>query len=73
MNAQKSFPSVAWVVGVGPSKGLGAALARRFARGGSTVVVTGRNNARLSPSPPKSAIPARTPSHWPVISAFLRK
>ena len=47
MNAQKSLPSVAWVVGVGPSNGLGAALARRFARGGSTAVVTGRNNARI--------------------------
>ena len=47
MNAQKSLPSVAWVVGVGASKGLGAALARRFARGGSTAVVTGRNTARL--------------------------
>jgi NAD(P)-dependent dehydrogenase (short-subunit alcohol dehydrogenase family) len=38
---------VAWVVGVGASAGLGAALARRFATGGLTVVLTGRNEARL--------------------------
>jgi len=38
---------VAWVVGVGASAGLGAALARRFAKGGLTVAVTGRNEARL--------------------------
>jgi len=47
MSSQQSLPSVTWVVGVGPSKGLGAALARRFARGGSTAVITGRNEARL--------------------------
>jgi NAD(P)-dependent dehydrogenase (short-subunit alcohol dehydrogenase family) len=47
MSPQPPLPSVAWVVGVGPSKGLGAALARRFARGGSTAVITGRNEARL--------------------------
>src|SRR3954468_6586307 len=47
MNAQKSPPSLTWVVGVGPSNGLGAAIARRFAHGGSTAVITGRNNARL--------------------------
>src|SRR5882757_726161 len=47
MSSKQSLPSVAWVVGVGPSKGLGAALARRFARGGSTAVITGRNEARL--------------------------
>lgn len=40
-------PSLAWIVGVGASAGLGAALARRFARGLSTVVLTGRNEARL--------------------------
>ena len=37
----------AWVVGVGASAGLGAALARRFARGGLTAVVTGRTQAQL--------------------------
>ncbi|MEM9458037.1 MAG: hypothetical protein AAGF11_27925 [Myxococcota bacterium] len=30
-----------WIVGVGPTRGLGAALGRRFARGGSTVLLTG--------------------------------
>lgn len=39
--------SVAWIVGVGASAGLGAALARRFARAGLTVVLTGRNEERL--------------------------
>jgi NAD(P)-dependent dehydrogenase (short-subunit alcohol dehydrogenase family) len=34
-------------VGVGSSNGLGAALARRFARAGLTAVITGRNEARL--------------------------
>jgi NAD(P)-dependent dehydrogenase (short-subunit alcohol dehydrogenase family) len=38
---------VTWVVGVGASAGLGAASARRFARGGLTVVLTGRNAERL--------------------------
>jgi NAD(P)-dependent dehydrogenase (short-subunit alcohol dehydrogenase family) len=39
---------VAWVAGVGSASGLGAAVARRFAAGGCTVVITGRNAARLS-------------------------
>jgi len=34
---------VAWIAGVGASAGLGAALARRFARGGLTAAVTARN------------------------------
>jgi NAD(P)-dependent dehydrogenase (short-subunit alcohol dehydrogenase family) len=34
---------IAWVVGVGASRGLGAAAARRFARSGFTVAVTGRS------------------------------
>jgi NAD(P)-dependent dehydrogenase (short-subunit alcohol dehydrogenase family) len=42
-----SSRNVAWVAGVGAAAGLGAALARRFARGGLAVVVTGRNEARL--------------------------
>jgi NAD(P)-dependent dehydrogenase (short-subunit alcohol dehydrogenase family) len=42
-----SSRNVAWVAGVGASAGLGAALARRFARGGLTAVVTGRNEPRL--------------------------
>jgi NAD(P)-dependent dehydrogenase (short-subunit alcohol dehydrogenase family) len=45
--ANASYPGVAWIVGVGASAGLGAALARRFARGGLRVAVTGRNEARL--------------------------
>jgi NAD(P)-dependent dehydrogenase (short-subunit alcohol dehydrogenase family) len=47
MMAKENHVSVAWVVGVGASAGLGAALARRFALGGSTVVLTGRNESRL--------------------------
>jgi NAD(P)-dependent dehydrogenase (short-subunit alcohol dehydrogenase family) len=39
---------VAWIAGVGASAGLGAALARRFARGGLTVAITSRKEARLS-------------------------
>src|SRR5690348_17921987 len=38
---------VAWVVGVGASAGLGAALCRRFAREGLTVVVTGRTAKKI--------------------------
>ncbi|USU17618.1 SDR family NAD(P)-dependent oxidoreductase [Paraburkholderia fungorum] len=37
----------AWIAGVGASAGLGAALARRFAQGGLSVVVTGRSRERL--------------------------
>lgn len=39
---------VAVVIGVGVSKGLGAALARRFARGGMDVVVAGRSPDKLA-------------------------
>lgn len=39
--------SLAWIAGVGPSAGLGAAVGRRFAAGGLTVVLTGRNAERL--------------------------
>ncbi len=35
------------VVGVGASRGLGAATARRFAKGGFPVVVAGRNHEKL--------------------------
>ena len=35
------------VVGVGASRGLGAALARRFAREGLHVMIAGRTQARL--------------------------
>ena len=38
---------VAWIAGVGASAGLGAALARRFARQGFSVAVTGRSRERL--------------------------
>lgn len=36
------------VVGVGASRGLGAAIARRFATGGHPVVVAGRNSEKLA-------------------------
>ncbi len=39
--------SVAVVLGVGASRGLGAALARRFAKGGHHVVVSGRTQQKL--------------------------
>src|ERR1700733_13438792 len=35
------------IVGVGASRGLGAAIARRFARGGHPVTIAGRNAAKL--------------------------
>jgi NAD(P)-dependent dehydrogenase (short-subunit alcohol dehydrogenase family) len=43
---EKAMPArggLAWVVGVGPSRGLGAAVARRFAREGLPVALTGRS------------------------------
>src|SRR5271154_3277026 len=36
------------VVGVGASHGLGAAIARRFARGGYPVAIAGRNAAKIA-------------------------
>ncbi|HEY2685298.1 MAG TPA: SDR family NAD(P)-dependent oxidoreductase [Steroidobacteraceae bacterium] len=39
---------VVWIAGVGASAGLGAALARRFARGGFAVALTARNAGRLA-------------------------
>lgn len=38
------------VLGVGPSFGLGAAIARRFAKGGFRVFIAGHNPARLDES-----------------------
>jgi NAD(P)-dependent dehydrogenase (short-subunit alcohol dehydrogenase family) len=38
---------IAWVAGVGASAGLGAAVARRFARGGFNVAVSGRTATRV--------------------------
>ncbi len=38
---------IAWVAGVGASAGLGAAVARRFVRGGLVAAVTGRSPQRL--------------------------
>lgn len=35
------------IVGVGASRGLGAAIARRFSRGGHPVTIAGRNAAKL--------------------------
>jgi NAD(P)-dependent dehydrogenase (short-subunit alcohol dehydrogenase family) len=40
-------PQAAWIAGVGASAGLGAALARRFAKGGLLVALTGRNSERV--------------------------
>ena len=39
---------IVWVAGVGASAGLGAAVARRFAREGLRAVLTGRNTERLA-------------------------
>jgi NAD(P)-dependent dehydrogenase (short-subunit alcohol dehydrogenase family) len=38
---------IVWIAGVGAHAGLGAAVARRFARGSRKVVVTGRTSERL--------------------------
>lgn len=40
--------SVAWIAGVGPTQGLGAALGRRFGRTGRIVFLTGRTPDRLA-------------------------
>src|SRR5712671_2860589 len=40
--------AIAWVVGVGASRGLGAAAARRFAREGFAVTVTERSPEALA-------------------------
>jgi NAD(P)-dependent dehydrogenase (short-subunit alcohol dehydrogenase family) len=47
MTEQPGRTRLAWIAGVGASAGLGAALARRFAREGMTVAVTGRSRERL--------------------------
>jgi NAD(P)-dependent dehydrogenase (short-subunit alcohol dehydrogenase family) len=49
MNEQCKEPSQAGVliVGVGASRGLGAAIARRFAKGGHPVTIAGRTAAKL--------------------------
>ena len=47
MAEASSVEEVVWIAGVGASAGLGAALARRFARAGLTAVVTGRTPERL--------------------------
>jgi NAD(P)-dependent dehydrogenase (short-subunit alcohol dehydrogenase family) len=43
----ETLPPSAVVLGVGPGRGLGAALARRFAREGLRVYLVGRTQARL--------------------------
>ncbi|AJY39856.1 SDR family NAD(P)-dependent oxidoreductase [Burkholderia humptydooensis] len=45
--SSSSIP-LAWIAGVGASAGLGAAVGRRFARGGYAVVLTGRTHERLA-------------------------
>jgi NAD(P)-dependent dehydrogenase (short-subunit alcohol dehydrogenase family) len=47
MSESEAARGVFWVAGVGASAGLGAALARRFARAGYVAVVSGRTQARL--------------------------
>lgn len=47
MTHPSSSPELVWVAGVGASAGLGAAVARRFARQGLTAVLTGRSEDRL--------------------------
>lgn len=46
--AKEHSDGVVWVAGVGARAGLGAALARRFAREGLTAAVTGRSPERLA-------------------------
>jgi NAD(P)-dependent dehydrogenase (short-subunit alcohol dehydrogenase family) len=41
------MPDIALVIGVGPERGLGAAIARRYAAGGLHVVIAGRTVERL--------------------------
>src|ERR1700733_15511683 len=49
MKEHRTEPSKSGVliVGVGASRGLGAAIARRFAKGGHPVTIAGRNAAKL--------------------------
>jgi NAD(P)-dependent dehydrogenase (short-subunit alcohol dehydrogenase family) len=47
MTSVQGGTPLAWVAGVGASAGLGAAVARRFARQGFTIAVTGRTVERL--------------------------
>src|SRR5260370_32368712 len=49
MSDQRIEPSQSGVlvVGAGASRGLGAAIARRFAKGGHPVVIAGRNVEKL--------------------------
>src|SRR5262245_59035733 len=47
MTIETARPTVVWVAGVGARAGLGAALARRFAREGLIAAVTGRTAARV--------------------------
>jgi NAD(P)-dependent dehydrogenase (short-subunit alcohol dehydrogenase family) len=46
-NEACNSPNVAWIAGVGASRGLGAAVAKRFASGGLIVALTGRNAERV--------------------------
>jgi len=47
LSGGRDAPAVAWIVGVGASAGLGAAVARRFAKGGLAAVLTGRTEERV--------------------------
>ena len=46
-NLREASQSSVLIVGVGASRGLGAAIARRFARGGHPVAIAGRNAQKL--------------------------
>lgn len=46
-NPTTTAPGIAWIVGVGPPGGLGAALSRRFAAAGLLTVISGRTADRL--------------------------
>lgn len=48
IDAEAATPPCALVVGVGAPRGLGAAIARRFAAAGFAVLVAGRNEAKLT-------------------------
>ena len=47
MASHPETSGIAWIAGIGASVGLGAALARRYARGGLRVALTGRTPAQL--------------------------
>ena len=61
--------SIAWVVGVGASRGLGAATARCFARKGFSVAVTGRSPKSLAIVVEEIMAAGAKQSHFPAMLA----